>query len=185
MKIEKRKSWQNRDCLYKKYWIEKLPMIKIADICNCAENTIFYWMKKFGIPRRTLSEAQKDKSQSEETKRRIKQAHIGMKASEDTRKKMREAKTGKKSNNWKGGRTIHDKGYILIWMPEHPYCNNQGYVFEHRLIMEQVLGRYLKPEEVIHHKNGIKDDNKQENLGLFESAGYHRQFHRGENVEND
>ena len=76
----------------------------------------------------------------------------------------------KKENNghWNGGR-INNKGYILIHSPEHPACKNnkRKYVGEHRLIMEKHLGRYLKSDESVHHKNGIKTDNRLENLELW------------------
>src|SRR5215216_5161000 len=68
--------------------------------------------------------------------------------------------------HWKGGISKHSEGYRLIWMPDHPRANHQGYVPEHRLVMEQYLGRYLKPHEEVHHINGIKDDNRIENLQL-------------------
>ncbi len=67
---------------------------------------------------------------------------------------------------WKGGRKIHDAGYILIWKPEHPFCNNQGYVREHRLVMEQHLGRYLEPIEIVHHIDGNRKNNNISNLEL-------------------
>lgn len=68
-----------------------------------------------------------------------------------------------KNYNWKGGRT-KSSGYILIKKRDHPSANKMGYVPEHRLIMEGYLGRKLKPYEFIHHINGIRDDNRIENL---------------------
>ena len=73
---------------------------------------------------------------------------------------------GKRSRNWKGGRKIDDKGYLLIYKPEHPNVMKGGYVREHRLVMEKYLGRYLEKWELIHHRNGIKSDNRIENLEI-------------------
>jgi len=83
--------------------------------------------------------------------------------------------------NWKGGRIIDEDGYILIKQNNHPFCDNKGYIREHRLIMEKHIGRLLKPEERIHHK-GIKhpissienkQDNRIENLQLFANESEH------------
>ena len=58
-------------------------------------------------------------------------------------------------------------GYILVFRPEHPFARMNGYVAQHRLVMEQVIGRFLDPSEVVHHKNGIRNDNRPENLELL------------------
>lgn len=90
----------------------------------------------------------------------------------------------KENPNWKGGRKIQ-YGYVYILKPSHPFTNNKGYIYEHRLVMEKYLGRYLKPEERIHHK-GIKypigsvdnkQDNRIENLQLFPNHRSHMKFH--------
>ena len=73
---------------------------------------------------------------------------------------------------WIGGRVSSGRGYIKIYSPDHPSAaQKSGYVAEHRLIMEKDLGRYLKPNEYVHHINGIRDDNRIENLKLF-TRGY-------------
>lgn len=73
---------------------------------------------------------------------------------------------GENNPMWKGGRIRGINGYIKIHKPIHPFANKRGYVLEHRLIMEKMLGRYLKIYENVHHKNNIKDDNRPVNLEL-------------------
>lgn len=66
---------------------------------------------------------------------------------------------------WKGGR--HQCGkYIFVMKKDHPHANKFGYVAEHRLVMEQKLGRFLTRTEQVHHLNGITTDNRNENLKL-------------------
>lgn len=69
---------------------------------------------------------------------------------------------------WKGGRTIHKKGYVMVYVPDHPTTTKKNpYVMEHRLVMEETLGRTLFPEESVHHINGVKNDNRASNLELW------------------
>ena len=76
---------------------------------------------------------------------------------------------GASNSNWKGGQTRHKRGYLMLWVPEHPRAGNGSYVFEHILVMERMLGRYLLPGENVHHRNGVRDDNRPENLELWTS----------------
>jgi len=68
-------------------------------------------------------------------------------------------------------------GYVFKYAPMHPKANRAGYILEHRLLMEQRLGRFLKNTEIIHHKNRIRSDNRNENLQLIVNNGKHVRKH--------
>lgn len=79
-----------------------------------------------------------------------------------------------KNHSWKGGRYIDGYGYIRVLNKDHLYANSMGYVLEHRLIMENYLGRILARSELVHHVNGIKTDNRIENLELTDRVNHMR-----------
>lgn len=70
-------------------------------------------------------------------------------------------------SNWKGGVNRHAAGYLKQLAKGHPAADKNGYVMQHRLVMETVLGRFLGRNERVHHKNGVRDDNRPENLELW------------------
>lgn len=93
---------------------------------------------------------------------------------------------------WKGGRIVDENGYIRVRVLDHPFSSD-GYVLEHRLVMEGFLAEsypnspyltkvggklYLKPEVVIHHINEIKDDNNISNLFPFPDDAAHTFWHK-------
>lgn len=68
--------------------------------------------------------------------------------------------------------------YAAVYKPEHPYAHVNGYVYGHRLVMEKHLGRYLEPNEMVHHKDDNKRNNRLNNLELTTNRA-HSGHHQG------
>ena len=107
---------------------------------------------------------------SKEVKDKISKSRIGQ-VSPNKGKKFPQF-SGKKHHNWTGGKRICTDGYIRIWVS--PYKYNP----EHRLKMEKYLKRPLKQNEIVHHINGKKTDNRIKNLLLCANIGEHKKLHR-------
>jgi hypothetical protein len=85
---------------------------------------------------------------------------------EETRKANFKPRYGLLHHNWNGGK-MQLGGYTAVSCENHPHAYRDGYILEHRLVMENHLGRYLQEYETVHHKNGVKTDNRIENLELW------------------
>lgn len=135
--------------------------------------------------KKKMSIARKGRPVSLETRMKLSEALMGHKDNGKTEDGLRrigefgKTQTKEKNSGWKGGKFKNHKGYVFVLCKNHPYCVN-GYVLEHRLVMEVAIGRYLKPKEVVHHINGICGDNTPENLMLFACNGEHLKYHAKE-----
>lgn len=84
----------------------------------------------------------------------------------------RKKRVGTGAPRWAGGITRHSKGYTLVYSSDHPRAH-KNYVYEHILVVEKSLGRFLLPHEEIHHLNSDKSDNRLENLHICQSRQEH------------
>lgn len=180
------KTMISRDALYREYICKKKSMHQISEEQGIAVGTVFNYLKKYGIESRP--------AMTEETKRKLSEtmkgrpSHMkGKKHSEETKRKLSEAKKGKFRIHTKyGGHTKkRTDGYIAVFNPSYHSASAEGYVMEHIIIVEQHLGRYLAGNEVVHHINKIRDDNRIENLQVMtrsEHATHHllERYRKGE-----
>lgn len=190
-----------RSELERLYNVEKIGCKKIANIFGVTAMTIHNLLKKYDIKTRSLHEGAKlvdrtgpnngmfGKKFSEQYKQeqsmRLKAAiskrgvhwSKGSKQTDESNKKRRIALLGKNNHKWNGGKNLRkDVGYIEVYCPDHPSAITRPYIYEHRLVMEKHIGRYLERDEVVHHINGIKTDNRIENLKLMTNSE-HVAFH--------
>lgn len=149
--------------LYRLYVVEELTMKEVASKLGIAVGSVYNYLHKYEIPTKPAHQGNKGRKHTEEARKKMSLANKGKKYSEETRKKIAEAKR-------KGGighKKKRGDGYIAIYFPDHPKSNKEGYLMEHDLIMECIIGRHLKDDEVVHHKNRIRHDNRKENLELL------------------
>ena len=148
-------------------------------------NPVRYWLGKHhsketrikisakGFGRRPWN---KGKRWSMAMRKKLSEAHKKSASCKKWLKKLHRTFKGKKSP--KLIERIEHGGYILIHSPKHPFRDRKNRVREHRLVMEKHLGRYLKSQEVVHHINHNKIDNRIQNLQLCASLSEHRKLHR-------
>lgn len=95
------------------------------------------------------------------------QAHINS-CSMDCRDAARTKRPLDRMHNGKRAR-LDKGGYVMVYEPDHPNKSFHGWQYEHRLVVEKAIGRYLGSNEHVHHVNGITDDNRLENLQVMDA----------------
>lgn len=115
------------------------------------------------------------KPMSEESRQKISQRMRGKVLSEAQRKAISERNSCDYDGmNGYGHTKPHNRGYMLAYAPHHPNAHADGYVMLHTVLIERQIGRYLEPDEVVHHINHKRSDNRIENLLLMNKKEHMR-----------
>lgn len=164
---------------------ESLRMI--ASSIGINHKTLSQKLKERGIQTPTRTESAKNTWKNHTHPYKGKKGELcprwGKKASAETKSKLCEIQQ-KRANENRYYRKSHSYGYVLVYEPSNPAADRSGYVLEHRLIMEQHLGRYLTSDEIVHHLNENKADNRIENLEIV-TRSTHAKIHNNLGGKNE
>lgn len=154
------------------YVKERKPMHEVAAVMGFSVGKIFKVLTENDFPKREAHKGFLGKRHSDKAKDKISKAHKGKIVSVETKRKMSEA-------DKKGGighKKKRKDGYMCVYFPDHPRSSKSGYIMEHILVAEALLGRHLNDKECVHHRNGKRDDNRKENLEVM-TKSQHMSFH--------
>ena len=156
------------------YVDEEKPMHAIAAELGVSIGLVHKRIHMYGIKARDWKETFNFRGGKHTAKEiaRIRERHTGKIVSIETRNKIAEARR----LDALGHSKIRTDGYISLYYPSHPDSSRDGYIMEHRYIMEQHFGRRLGNDEVVHHINGKRKDNRLENMVIMTPSA-HMSYH--------
>lgn len=147
----------------------KYTITQIAKMQGVCTGKMYYMLRDAGCE--FSRKRRKPQSPDEWLHRSI--AHRGKKLSEEQRKAISERNSCNYNGlNGYGHTKIQNRGYVLTYVPRHPRAHKDGYVMFHTVMMERHIGRYLSDDEVVHHINHDRQDNRIENLQLMKKKDH-------------
>lgn len=177
----------NVELMRKLYLEDSWSSTKIAKFLGGSPSVVCYHLEKLGVLRKNGEKPHNYKHVDEELLRELyvnqgkssrEVASILGLSQRTTLDKLQELGISRPPRvRYNGQRIKTTDGYYALFMPDHPNANRCGYVLEHRYIMSEHIGRPLKPEEVVHHRNENRMDNNLDNLELIGSHGLHTALH--------
>lgn len=165
--------------IYELYFEKEMTIKQVAKELGISTGSVCNHIKKNGWTSRRPAYNKVGTHLTEEHKQKISQYHKGKVLSNETRAKMSKSK-------FVGGvgyKKLRKDGYVEIHFPEHPSASKNGVILEHHLVMECVLGRRLRKDEVVHHINHNRSDNRVENLVVMTNSE-HAFLHQEERRKN-
>lgn len=168
------------ETLCEMYIVNCKPMHIIADELGIAIGSVYNYLKKYEIPTRKRKDTftMKGRKLSKEQCEAISKRNKGRIFSAETRAKMSDAH----KIHGVGHKKVRSDGYTSVYFPEHPKSAKDGYIMEHILLMESIIGRHLNDDECVHHKNKNRSDNRIDNLVLM-TKSEHMSMHAKERLE--
>ena len=156
-------------------------MLKVAKHYGVSKKLVLNYMNKYRIMRNKIDPAISIGKVTELSKMGLSGAEIARRTGLTS---ARVYQIAKKQNlalhdDFHKGFRITDGGYKLIMMKGHHEADAVGYVREHRLVAEQMIGRPIGPDEIVHHINGDKLDNSQSNLQVMTKSEHNKLHHTG------
>lgn len=158
----------SRDFLLVEYIQKEKPIHQIASENHVSVGAVFNYLHRYGIETRKCMTAEARAKIGEANRHRV-NTRKGIPMSEETKEKLRLINLGRyrTPTEFGGHKKKKSDGYYRVYCPNHPHSSKDGYVMEHILVMEKHIGRYLNEDEVVHHINHVRDDNRIENLQLM------------------